>query len=294
MSSHHDSDKRPCADFANLLLPFVDAEIAEEDSHGLLNHLEHCSDCTQVVQEQQCVRAMLGQLPQSTSPTSLRERVSLALDEVDAQRAAEAAAEPAAARSSFALWPAKMRAMLRGAFVMVPATAAAALLWVSLRPTPVTTSETGAEPASALGSLLASNSAPSLDLKAADLPPSLPPPILGARGLPKDIEFVSAKPDMVRYRNARRNFQLIDQRHAGHAPLPSSAKIYQHKGDTFVLSRDTQGHAHLFFTLGTHTHHLTLVPGSAPARAGQLSAHDPDFAEMLRFAQALKRSTQVP
>lgn len=291
MSSHDHSDRRSCADFSNLLLPFVDSELAEEDSHGLLDHLERCPDCTQVVQEQQCVRAMLSQIPQSSPPAGLRERVSLALDAVDAEREAKAASEPAAARSSIALWPAKLRAMLRGAFVMVPATAAAALLWVSLRPT----TETAADADSELSTLLASNSAPSLDLKAADLPPSLPPPILGARGLPKDFEFVSAKPNVVHYRHARRNFQLFDQRQALHAPLPSSAKIFHHRGEAFVLSRDPQGRAHLFFTLGTHTHRLTLVRAAAHAPPqGQLSAQDPDFAEMLSFARALKQSIQIP
>lgn len=283
-----------CPEFSSLLLPFVDGEIESSDSHALLEHLQNCQDCTELVQEQQRVRALLTQIHQPQTPPNLLKRVHLALDEVDRQAASITATSEPASPS----WRNRIAAMFRGGLVMAPAAAAAGLLWVSLRPeapTPSTDDPAARYAANTPTHRVNSTTSPATppsNLNANALPPSVPPPILGARGLPQDIEFVSAKPDVVHYRHARRNFQLIDRRQPGAAPKPNRARMYQADGQTYVLSRNAQGHAHLDFRLGHQSHRLTLVPEKASAQPGAISADHPHFVEMLRFARALQRAAQ--
>lgn len=269
MSQSHDSTTSPCTEFSGLLLPYVDGELGEPESHAILEHISSCQGCTEIVAEQQRVRALLTQLSSPPMPAQLLARVQQALDEVDQERLTSPAP------TSSWPWAARLKAMFRGGLVMVPAAAAAALLWVSLRPDPITApvasvAETKINPSS--------------------LPASVPPPILNAAALPQDIEFVSAKPDVVRYRHASRNFQLIDRRQRGGIAPSSQALVYKEGQRTYLLSRDAQGQAHLSFELGPHTHHVVLVPDQASARAGAISAQHPDFFEMLRYARALQRA----
>lgn len=281
MSSSHDSTHSSCADVAGLLLPFVDGEIGETESHLVLNHIAHCPDCNELVQEQQRVRAMLGQVSSPPPSANLLKRVHLALDEVDR----EAAHVPAPTPSTDS-WRARLFAMLRGGMVMAPAAAAAGLLWMSLRP-----DATGpSAPAQPLYAQAEPAATTNLDANA--LPASLPPTILSPRGIPQDIEFVSAKPDVVRYRNPRRNFQLIDRHQRGAMPQPQNAKIHREGRATYLLSLDPKGYARLDFQLGPHIHRVMLIPDQAFTGPRAISAQDPHFAEMLRYARALQRTVQ--
>lgn len=273
MSSPNDSSSSPCTEFAGLLLPYVDVELAEPESHAVLEHISACQGCTEVVAEQQRVRALLTQLSPPSMPEHLLQRVTQALDEVDQEQAQKVQ------EATPWLWAARLKAMFRGGLVMVPAAAAAALLWVSLRPQ-APTSEAP----------LATATTPETQLNASALPASVPPPILNAAALPRDIEFVSAKPDVVRYRHASRNFQLIDRRQRGALPSSYTAHVHREGSRTYLLRRDANGTAHLNFELGPHTHHVVLVPEKAFARPGAISAQDPDFFEMLRYARALQRA----
>lgn len=287
-------------DLSNLLRNIDERDLSEPDILAFLEQTNESEEYTEFIQEQQRVRALLSQVPAPKTPPNLLKRVQLALDEEDRQQALAASPSEAPAVS----WRQRLWAMMRGGMVMAPAAAAAGLLWVSLRPDPAqppvaasenitkTTSGTSEQisPVAAPPERLAAENPATLNADA--LPPSVPPPILNARSLPQDIEFVSAKPDVVRYRNARRNFQLIDRRQPVSAPRPSRAQLYQEGGQSFILSRNAQGHAHLDFRLGHHTHRLTLVPEQASAQPGAISAQHPHFVEMLRFARALQRAAQ--
>lgn len=302
MSLPPDPPESSNPDLSSLLRNIDERDLSEPDILAFLEQTNESEEYTEFIQEQQRVRALLSQVPTPKTPPNLLKRVQLALDEEDRQQAASQTATPAVS------WRQRLWAMMRGGMVMAPAAAAAGILWVSLRPDPVqppvasteatsqTTSQTTSRtteqiaPRPASPDRLAAENRAMLNADA--LPPSVPPPILNARSLPQDIEFVSAKPDVVRYRNARRNFQLIDRRQPVSAPRPSRAQLYQENGQSYILSRNAQGHAHLDFALGHHTHRLTLVPEQASAQPGAISAQHPHFVEMLRFARALQRAAQ--
>ncbi|PRP95659.1 hypothetical protein ENSA5_37920 [Enhygromyxa salina] len=112
------------AEVVALLQPFVDGELSDDEHELVARQIAINPEYQAIVREQQGVRAALRSLERELAPAGLRERILADLDAVEAeQRAAEQ-------RGWFAPVVGRIKAFGRGAMLMVPAAAAAAVLFV--------------------------------------------------------------------------------------------------------------------------------------------------------------------
>lgn len=112
------------AEVVGLLQPFVDGELSDDERALVASRIADNPEYQAIVREQQQVRALLRSLPRELAPAGLRERVLADLDGVDAERRA------AEQRGWFAPVIGRIKAFGRGAMLMVPAAAAAVVLFV--------------------------------------------------------------------------------------------------------------------------------------------------------------------
>ncbi|MCR9162075.1 MAG: anti-sigma factor family protein [Nannocystaceae bacterium] len=315
-----------CSEYAALLQPHVDGELADEEQRRVSDHLEMCEACRAATSEQMWVRATLRSLEREPAPSRLRAGVLAALDEADQADQADAAdpadataphEDPAAGVPNDAPIPiesarkGRVRDLLRGAVVMVPAAAVAAGLFFVARGglEPVQTmpgaglsaamgharapaeAATGAEPRT-----VANGAAGLSELD--DLQPQLDFPLQVAPSQPEQrVELVGARLDnagkpglgaRLRYRIAGDQHVIDRQRPIG-GPPPSGAKVV-FRGQPYTVSHDT-GAPTLHFELGGVAHQLTLE-GANPS-AGSLDVDSPDFAVLLDMAHHLARDTSA-
>lgn len=295
--SHRDAQLREgCIEVSSLLQPFVDGELGDAEHHNVLEHLSNCRDCNHLVREQQAVRGLLRQMQRPVAPAALRARVFAALDAVDAERESHPAAAqdlaseipaPTPGRANEAQNPPatviplaqklreRLSALSKGALIMLPAAAAAALMWVAIDRPP------GQQPplpsASGLQSIWSS-----------DRDQPVIPPILGPTRLPEGVEFVSAHPNQVRYRHAS-GLEFIDQRHNGqNAPQERDPHFVEDHGLRYRLLHDELGHPQIEFFVGGAARRLTAVPFDSPSpRQGN---SDPEINTLLQLARALSQA----
>jgi len=113
-----------------LIQPFLDDELPDSERARVEAMLAQDPVLRDMVDEQRTVRQALRQLPPEAAPQALQARVLLELDAVDREQAA--AATPGW-RQRFAGVDRRVRSLLRGAAVMVPAGATALALFLVIR-----------------------------------------------------------------------------------------------------------------------------------------------------------------
>jgi len=129
-----------CSEYAALLQPHVDGELADEEQHRVSDHLEKCGACRTAVSEQMWVRATLRSIDREAAPTGLRANVLAALDVADAEQPEHAPGAEADGPdpkgqvvSIDARRGGRVRDLIRGGMVMIPAAAVAAGLFFVAR-----------------------------------------------------------------------------------------------------------------------------------------------------------------
>lgn len=299
-----------CSEFAALLQPHVDGELADEEQRRVSDHLEACDACRAATSEQMWVRATLRSLEREPAPSGLRAGVLSALDAVDREAEAETESDTVPEPDNAPIpiesrRKRRVRDLFRGAVVMVPAAAVAAGLFFVARGglEPVQTlppaglsaamgqaRTRSAEPAPP-GDRVANNAGLSeLD----DIRPQLDFPLQVAPSQQR-VELVGARLDnagtpslgaRLRYRVAGDQHVIDRQRPIG-GPAPSGATVV-FRGQPYTVSDDT-GAPTLHFELGG-VHHQLSLEGATPT-SGSIDVDSPDFAVLLDMAQHLARDT---
>lgn len=296
-----------CSEFAALLQPHVDGELADEEQRRVSDHLEDCDACRAAVSEQMWVRATLRSLERDVAPTGLRANVLAALDAADLEdETSPTSAEPDA---PIPLEPrqrrggGRLRDLLRGGMVMVPAAAVAAGLFFVARGglEPVQTLPghglSAAMSRAGAADSTAEADSPSGSLSALDeIRPQLDFPLQVAPSKPEQrVELVGARLDdagkaglgaRLRYRIAGDQHVIDRQRPIG-GPTPSGTTVV-FRGQPYTVSDDA-GAPTLHFELGGVAHQLTLE--GAHASAGTVRVDSPDFAVLLDMAHQLARDS---
>jgi anti-sigma factor RsiW len=309
-----DSIEPDQAEIVALLQPFVDGELSDDERELVAGQIALNPDFQAIVREQQQVRAALRELERELAPAGLRERI---LAELDAVQAEQQAAEQ---RGWFAPVAGRIKAFGRGAMLMVPAVAAAGLLFVIANKAGWISADVGLDGAHVDGGLATSmplRAKPNSQAKAesaAEVGPSEPEPatdpslpsgerlaenqgfavqVAPPRSLPNDVALVSdseAAPGssaMVRYRDAAGALMVDRQRRAGVAELRGQRSSTL--GHDYYLARDEQGRAQVEFRLGGVHHSLVLEGGEARIDAA-ISVDEPDFRSLLIVANALRQA----
>lgn len=263
------------------LVPFIDGELDEAERAAVEAELQRDPELRAMVEEQVEVRALLRATPRSSAPQGLAARVRLDLDAVDRE---EAMTRPKVVRG----WP-RVAAFARGALVMMPAAAAAALLFAVTRfgaPEPAAT-EAAAPVIAAAADAAAEAEAPTFrPAPLADAAPvifGMPPrgdaPGVSLAGLAtadlaaEDPSF----PEIAEYTIDARGTRVVVLRRPAAGPLPGPTIRYL--GHDYHAARDRHGRVTISFTDGATTH--VIVPVSVTEAA------DPD--RLLGLAHALRR-----
>lgn len=298
-----------CSEFAALLQPHVDGELADEEQRRVSDHLEVCDACRSAVSEQMWVRATLRSLERDVAPTGLRANVLAALDTVDAVDRDEGDEAPTQGTGDLeAPIPlerrrgGRLRDLVRGGMVMIPAAAVAAGLFFVARGglEPVETLPAQGLSAAMSHAGAVQTTAPvetAGDLAALDeIRPQLAFPLQVAPSKPEQrVELVGARLDdtgkaglgaRLRYRIAGDQHVIDRQRPIG-GPAPAGTTVV-FRGQPYTVSDDA-GAPTLHFELGGVAHQLTLE--GAHASAGAVAVDSPDFAVLLDMAHQLARDS---
>jgi anti-sigma factor (TIGR02949 family) len=292
-----------CSDVAGLLQPYVDGELNTHEQEQVAVHLEECSGCRAAVSEQAWVRATLQAVERDPAPRALRAKVLLGLDEVDRERAAEAAASaPPGLRSR--LWS-RLRDLGRGGLIMVPAGAVAVALFFMAREGVVTPdgAEVTASPGFGLGSAIVPGAAVGAAHGDEDVMRAISElePQVGFRvqvpqadAAAKELQLVGASLHRTGGSQplaADLRYQLPSGQHVVDRQLPAAAfaprgPLASYSGRSYHLHRDDAGRPMLWFELGGVAHMLVLEGLPVRAEAGTDPEH-PDYALLLKFAARL-------
>lgn len=291
------------AELVGLLQPFVDGELSDDERALVASRIADNPEYQAIVREQQEVRAVLRSLAPQVAPAGLRERVLADLDAVDEERRA------AEQRGWFAPVVGRIKAFGRGAMLMVPAAAAAGVLFV-------VASNAGwignAEPDGmhvdgGMASSLSVRPRHSFHAPAKPATPaddaSLPNPpdselgfavqIAPQRSLPSGVALVSDDPSsasssaMVRYRDGGGAVMVDRQRRAGVAQLRGTRQVFREHD--YHLGRDDQGRPRVEFQIGRVHHSLVLEGGDAQSGVA-VTVEDPEFQRLLIVADALHQA----
>jgi anti-sigma factor (TIGR02949 family) len=296
-----------CTDVAGLLQPYVDGELNEHEQEQVAAHLEDCSGCRSAVSEQAWVRATLQALEREPAPRALRSKVLLGLDEVDRERAAEAAASAPPSLGT-RVW-ARLRDLGRGGLIMVPAGAVAVALFFMAREGVVTPEGQGANasatasPGYGLGSALVPGTGQLArgddDVMRAisELEPQVGfrVQVPQAAAAAQDVQLVGARLHRAGGSEppaADLRYQLPGGHHVVDRQLPAAAFVPRgapasYSGRSYHLHRDDAGRPALWFELGGVAHLVVLEGGPARAEEGITDPEHPDYALLLRFAARL-------
>ncbi|KIG13062.1 hypothetical protein DB30_00599 [Enhygromyxa salina] len=310
------------AETVALLQPFVDGELSDDERELVAAQIARNPEFQAIVREQQEVRAALRELERELAPDGLRARILADLDAVQAeQRAAEHSGwlAPVAGR---------IKAFGRGALLMVPAVAAAGLLFVIASNADWVGNEglSGAHIDGGLATSMPARSKSSPEQASAKLAPTQPPApevapepppdpslpsgerlaenqgfavqVAPPRSLPKNVALVSdsktapASSAMVRYRDGAGALMVDRQRRAGVAAELHGRQLAV-LGHDYYLSRDEQGRAQVEFRLGA-VHHSLVLEGAEARIDGAISVDEPDFRSLLLLANALRQAHASP
>lgn len=276
----HDGDE-----IIGLLQPFVDGELTAEEHARVAAEIAANPEYQEYVESQQRVRAALRELVLVPAPAELRARVRADLDAVDHERAGKVR------------WLApvigRLRAFGKGTMLMMPAAAAALVLFFVVRngSLPGLDEESGSHVDGALaGSLVVR--------KPQQAQGGFPVQVAPSRALPSGVELVSDSDDAdstarVRYRSATGEDIVDLQRPLALVELQGTRRMF--RGHVYHLDRDARGHARVEFVLGSVHHSLALEGRDrpmAPSRgsAGEPDPTDPDFRTLLELAAALRQA----
>jgi anti-sigma factor (TIGR02949 family) len=296
-----------CSDVAGLLQPYVDGELNDTEQEQVAGHLEECSGCRAAVSEQAWVRATLQALEREPAPQALRARILLGLDEVDRERAAEAAAS-APPRLGSRMW-ARLRDLGRGGLIMVPAGAVAIALFFMVREGvvspegPGTTVSASTSPGFGLGSAIVPGTAvvargdDEVMRAISELEPQVGfrVQVPQAASTTGELQLVGARLHRAGEREppaADLRYQLPGGRHVVDRQQPAAAFAppgapARYSGRSYHLHRDDTGRPTLWFEVGGVAHMLVLEGGPAPGQEGITDPEHPDYALLLRFASRL-------
>lgn len=302
-----------CSDVASLLQPHVDGELADEEGERVAEHLSACSPCRAAVQEQLWIRAALRAIERDAAPRTLRAHILAGLDEVD--RETRAAAPPPAAPGVWTRTWSRMRDVLRGGLVMVPAGAVAvALFWVAR--TGVMPAESSVTPGAGLGAAAAlpgfdrdgaKTTAPPDRLvdthvldALAEVEPKVGFPVQVARPTSSNsVQLVSARVDNVAPNadrpGARLRYKMVWEGKPTHVvdhQVPVDGRALEGTPVTFggrqyLLGRAQDGRPVLWFERSGVAHMLThdAPGGDHRAQPPRPQPGEPDYSLLLHFAE---------
>lgn len=304
-----------CSDVAGLLQPYVDGELNDPEEESVAAHLQDCAGCRAAVSEQAWVRATLQALPRTPAPSALRAKVLLALDEVDRERAAEAAASAPPGWAS-RMWS-RLRELGRGGLIMVPAGAVAVALFFMAREGVVTPdgADVTASPGFGLGSAIVpgaeagvggGDETESIMRAISELEPQVgfrvQVPQTGDRA--RELQLVGARLDHAAGHPspaAHLRYLLPSGQHLVDRQRPADAGVaafggtpVRYSGRSYHLHRDDAGQPALSFEVGGVAHSLVLEGGSARPPAQAVDPDEPDYALLLRFAARLDALHAAP
>jgi hypothetical protein len=303
-----------------LLQPFVDGELADAERDLVARQIADNPTYQAFVREQQQVRATLRTLARETAPPELRARI---LAELDSPAMSAMLAMGATERQRGRLAPVldRVKSFGRGAMLMVPAAAAAGVLFLvtsnsawfapklpelesahvdgaMTRSLHVERSDTRPSADQAPLAPVASEPAPQLD---ASLPSGerleanlgFAVQVAPARSLPEGVALVTDSASvpgssaMVRYGVGDGAVVVDRQRRAGVVELDGARQVF--RGHDYYLARDNHGRPQVGFQLGFVQHELVLE-GAAPRSNMGVGVDEPDFQVLLSVADALRQA----
>jgi hypothetical protein len=302
-----------------LLQPFVDGELADAERELVARQIADNPAYQAFVREQQQVRAALRTLARETAPPELRARVIAELDVVAAERE----------RGRLAPILDRARSFGRGAMLMVPAAAAAAVLffltsnspWVAPElgeletphvdgamakgfPRPGTRAEgptkrsepaepSRAEPAEPAP--VASDSAPDASLPGGEQLDNLgfAVQVAPARSLPAGVALVTDSAT-VPGSSAMVRYQVgggavVVDRQRRAGVVQLDGARQVFRGHDYYLARDSHGRPRVAFQLAFVQHEL-LFEDKAPRSDVGVGVDHPDFQVLLSVADALRQT----
>jgi hypothetical protein len=304
------------AEAVALLQPFVDGELSDDEHALVARQIAANPDYQAFVSEQQQVRAALRGLEREAAPPGLRERILADLDAIEAERR----------RGWLAPVVGRIKAFGHGALLMIPAAAAAAVLfvvasnagWLDVGPQldgghvdagmanslhlPARHGERAAD-----GGVAAEpEKAPrAVEPVPAEPEPSLPSAeqfaenqgfavqVAPPRSLPAGVALVSDSEQapgssaMVRYRVGGEATVVDRQRRAGVVELRGTRQAF--RGHDYYLARDDQGRPWVEFALGG-VHHGLVLEGADARIDAAVNVDESDFRTLLVVADALRQA----
>ena len=268
----------PSESLIGLLQPYVDSELDDAARAAVEARLAADPALQAMVDEQLGARAVLRDLPRESAPAGLRARLLLELDAIDREHASEPSAPPLALRPRTS----RARDFLRGALVIAPAAAAAALLFLVVRaaPTPDLVAPKPDAPALA--------AAPPAPLAAPQAPlllgaePSTPPTGVSLVGL-GDLQASDDEPALGVTEYAVEGGHALALRR----PAPASGALrgtrQVYRGRAYAVARDRSGRTVLaYLEDGAETLLLAATPHEPWARGDRELAVLLDLADRLR------------
>src|SRR5690606_19636965 len=259
-----------------------------------------------IVREQQQVRAALRSLPREAAPAALRERVLADLDRLDAERRA------AEQRGWLAPVVGRIKAFGRGAMLMVPAAAAALLLFV------VANNAGWIGAASVSGSHVDGGIASSFDVRPRHAEPAVAKQVAQSpehaglptgeldelgfavqiappRSLPAGVALVSDDPGaasswaVVRYRDDGGAVIVDRQRPVGKIEVLGTRQMF--RDHDYSLGHDQQGRPRVELQVG-RVHHSLVREGDDAQGSAAATVDAPEFQRLLIVADALRQAHQ--
>lgn len=274
---HHDPDR---ADLVGLLQPYVDGELSAEENHLVAEQVAANPEFQAIVGEQQRVRSLLRELALEGAPSGLRARILADLDAVDRER------QRAERRGWIAPVVGRLRAFGKGTLSMMPAAAAAAVLFFAVRSGNL--DPLGADGAGQIEGSLGQSLALHRPGAGEDETERFPIQFAAADSLPAGVEQVSASTDSraINYRDAEGRVMVDRQRRAAMVEASGTPEVF--RGHAYYLGRDGRGRARVEFVLGPVHHSLTVEQGQTPLTA--IDAAEPDFRRLLELGEALRQA----
>jgi anti-sigma factor RsiW len=274
----HDLDR---ADLVGLLQPFVDGELSAEEHRLVAEQVATNPEYQAIVDEQLQVQSLLRSVARSVAledaPDRLRVRILADLDALDEER------QRAERRGWLAPVVGRLRAFGKGTMLMMPAAAAALVLFFAVR-------NGNLDPIDPIGGVhvdggLGQSFAPHLRARA-DETERFPIQLAAAGSLPRGVEQVSASTDSraIDYRDAEGRVMVDRQRRAAMTEPTGTRQVF--RGNTYYLASDARGRARVEFVLGPVHHSLTVEQGHT--RVAAIDAAEPDFRRLLELAEALR------
>jgi anti-sigma factor RsiW len=268
----HDHDR---ADLVGLLQPYVDGELSAEEHRLVAEQVAANPEYQAIVGEQQRVRSLLRDVALEAAPSELRVRILADLDAIDRER------ERAERRGWVAPVVGRLRAFGKGTLLMMPAAAAALVLFFVVRNgnlDPIG----GAHVDGGVGQSF------SVHRRGGDQAERFPIQLAAAGSLPRGVEQVSAPDDSqtIDYRDAEGRVMVDRQRPAVMTELSGTRQVF--RGHVYHLGRDARGRARVEFVLGPVHHSLTVEQGHTPLAA--IDAAEPDFRRLLELGEALRQA----